>query len=207
MSSLTNSPDHSSQEDDENHRISFSESRHGFDMSLPKMINKIMSNGATTQSKGKDITRVPSPPLESDHEVVNDEDDTPKDKEIAKNMALILTFFKKIYKPTKNNLITSSNTTKKNIDNTLRRYGYERQTRRYKNQRVVNVVGNIDTIGNHVVQQTGIQCYNCKGFGHTTRKCKSAKRVKDSSYHKEKMLLCKQEEVCVQLSVEQEDWV
>ncbi|GKG64370.1 hypothetical protein Tco_0659473, partial [Tanacetum coccineum] len=28
VSSLTNSPDHSSQEDDENHRISFSESQH-----------------------------------------------------------------------------------------------------------------------------------------------------------------------------------
>ncbi|GKA16607.1 reverse transcriptase domain-containing protein [Tanacetum coccineum] len=44
MSSLTNSPDHSSQEDDENHRISFSESRHGFDVSLmmkQDLLNKI----------------------------------------------------------------------------------------------------------------------------------------------------------------------
>ncbi|GKC59033.1 hypothetical protein Tco_1086631 [Tanacetum coccineum] len=37
MSSLTNSPDHSSQEDDENHRISFSESRHGFDVLLTRL--------------------------------------------------------------------------------------------------------------------------------------------------------------------------
>ncbi|GJV35938.1 hypothetical protein Tco_1408415 [Tanacetum coccineum] len=44
MNSITNSPDHSSQEDDENHRISFSESRHGFDVSLmikQDLLNKI----------------------------------------------------------------------------------------------------------------------------------------------------------------------
>ncbi|GJY80548.1 hypothetical protein Tco_0493299 [Tanacetum coccineum] len=66
------------------------------------------------------ITRVPSPPPESDHEVVSDEDDTPRDKEIAKLMALISTSFKKIYKPTNNNIITSSNTRSKNVDNTQR---------------------------------------------------------------------------------------
>ncbi|GJX37465.1 hypothetical protein Tco_0250768 [Tanacetum coccineum] len=32
------------------------------------------------------------------------------------------------------------------------------------------------------------------------------KRVKDAAYHKEKMLLCKQEEVGVQLNAEQADW-
>nr|GEU66268.1 integrase, catalytic region, zinc finger, CCHC-type, peptidase aspartic, catalytic [Tanacetum cinerariifolium] len=33
------------------------------------------------------------------------------------------------------------------------------------------------------------------------------KRVKDYSYHKEKMMLCKQEEKCVLLSAEQSDWL
>ncbi|GJX70510.1 hypothetical protein Tco_0307681 [Tanacetum coccineum] len=32
------------------------------------------------------------------------------------------------------------------------------------------------------------------------------KRVKDAAYHKEKMLLCKQEEAGVQLNAEQADW-
>ncbi|GJS49735.1 hypothetical protein Tco_0599856 [Tanacetum coccineum] len=41
----------------------------------------------------------------------------------------------------------------------------------------------------------------CKGFG------RSAKRIKDSSYHKDKMMLCKQEEAGMQLSVEQQDWI
>nr|GFD58368.1 hypothetical protein [Tanacetum cinerariifolium] len=32
------------------------------------------------------------------------------------------------------------------------------------------------------------------------------KRVKDAAYHMEKMLLCKQEEVGIQLNAEQTDW-
>ncbi|GKA38435.1 hypothetical protein Tco_0730986 [Tanacetum coccineum] len=52
-------------------------------------------------------------------------------------MALISLSFKKIYKPTNNNLRTSSNTSRANQDNSLR---INRGTR-YDNQRVVNVVG------------------------------------------------------------------
>nr|GEX76713.1 hypothetical protein [Tanacetum cinerariifolium] len=64
-------------------------------------------------------------------------------------MALISTSFKKIYKPTNNNLKTSSNTRNKNVDNTSRTdksTGYDRQTGKYENQRAVNVVGNKDTV-------------------------------------------------------------
>ncbi|GKG44042.1 ribonuclease H-like domain-containing protein, partial [Tanacetum coccineum] len=57
-----------------------------------------------------------------------------------------------------------------------------------------------------VVQKSGIQCYNCKEYGHVSRECQKPKRVKDAAYHKEKMLLYKQEEVGVQLNVEQADW-
>ncbi|GKC32329.1 hypothetical protein Tco_1039623 [Tanacetum coccineum] len=56
----------------------------------------------------------------SQHEVISDEDDTPRDKETTKLMALISTSFMKIYKPTNNNLKTSSNTRNKNVDNTSR---------------------------------------------------------------------------------------
>ncbi|GJY22746.1 gag-pol polyprotein [Tanacetum coccineum] len=57
-----------------------------------------------------------------------------------------------------------------------------------------------------VVQKSGIQCYNCKEYGHVSRECQKPKRVKDAAYHKEKMLLCKQEEAGVQLNAEQADW-
>ncbi|GJQ93206.1 retrovirus-related pol polyprotein from transposon TNT 1-94 [Tanacetum coccineum] len=64
----------------------------------------------------------------------------------------------KIYKPTNNNLRTSSNTSRANQDNSPR----------------IN-----------------------RGTGNTgmyQRECQKPKRVKDAAYHKEKMLLCKQEE-------------
>nr|GFA38797.1 hypothetical protein [Tanacetum cinerariifolium] len=49
--------------------------------------------------------------------MVDDDDETSKDKEIDKRMALISLSFKKIYKPTNNNLRTSSNTSRVNQDN------------------------------------------------------------------------------------------
>ncbi|GKD34466.1 hypothetical protein Tco_1249975 [Tanacetum coccineum] len=69
--------------------------------------------------------------------VVAEDDEMSKDKEIDKLMALISLSFKKIYKPTNNNLRTSSNTSRANQDNTLR---INRGTG-YDNQRVVNVAG------------------------------------------------------------------
>ncbi|GJS96690.1 hypothetical protein Tco_1165058 [Tanacetum coccineum] len=44
------------------------------------------------------------------------------------------------------------------------------------------------------------------GIWPYSRECQKPKRVKDAAYHKEKMLLCKQEEAGVQLNAEQADW-
>nr|GEX98198.1 hypothetical protein [Tanacetum cinerariifolium]GEZ04249.1 hypothetical protein [Tanacetum cinerariifolium] len=86
-----------------------------------------------------------------------------KDKEIDKLIALISLSFKKIYKPTNNNLRTSSNTSRANQDNSPRIH---------------------------------------KNAGE----CQKLKRAKDAAYHREKMLLCKQEEAGIQLNAEQADW-
>ncbi|GJS76568.1 retrovirus-related pol polyprotein from transposon TNT 1-94 [Tanacetum coccineum] len=58
-----------------------------------------------------------------------------------------------------------------------------------------------------VVQYNGIQCFNYKGFGHYAKECRKPKRVKDYSYHKEKMMMCKQAEHGVPLQAEQADWL
>ncbi|GJR25589.1 hypothetical protein Tco_1101821 [Tanacetum coccineum] len=105
-------------------------------------------------------------------------------------MALISLSFKKIYKPTNNNLRTSSNTSRANQDNSPR----TNRGTGYDNQRAINVAGARENVSTPVVQKSGIQCYNCKEYGHVSRECQKPKRVKDAAYHKEKMLLCKQEE-------------
>nr|GFC91707.1 hypothetical protein [Tanacetum cinerariifolium] len=63
-----------------------------------------------------------------------------------------------------------------------------------------------ETVGSSVVQKSGIQCYNYKEYGHVARECQKPKRAKDASHHREKMLLCKQEEDGIQLNAEQADW-
>nr|GEW22261.1 hypothetical protein [Tanacetum cinerariifolium] len=73
-------------------------------------------------------------------------------------------------------------------------------------QRIGNVDGARETVGTTVVQKSKIQYYNYKEFGHVARECQKPKRIKDAAYHKEKMLLCKQEEAGFQLNAEQADW-
>ncbi|GJW49231.1 hypothetical protein Tco_0090582 [Tanacetum coccineum] len=137
---------------------------------------------ATIRHKGKEIAKPITPPSKLTFDEDSDPEQAQKDKEIQKNLALIAKYFKKLYKPTNNNLRTFSNTRNKNVDTTLR-YKNDNQTEQSGNQRVVNVAGVRDT------------------------ECMKPKRVKDSTYHKEKMLLCKQAEKGVQLQAEQSDWL
>nr|GFA63781.1 hypothetical protein [Tanacetum cinerariifolium] len=157
---------------------------------------------AIERNRGKAIVNSPQPIYDQEPSIVVEDDETSKDEEIDKLMALIYLLFKKIYKPTTNNLRTSSNTSRANQDNSPR----INRSAGYENQRISNVDGARETVGSTVVQKSGIQCYNCKEFGHVATECQKPKRVKDEAYHREKMLLCKQEEAGIQLNVHQADW-
>nr|GEZ40766.1 hypothetical protein [Tanacetum cinerariifolium] len=134
------------------------------------------SQQAATRNRGKAIVNSPQPIYDQEPSMVDEDGATSKDKEIDKLMALISLSYKKIYKPTNNNLRTSSNTSRANQDNSPR----INRSAGYENQRNGNVAGARETVGSFVVQK--------------------------SAYQIEKMLLCKQEEAGIQFNAEQADW-
>ncbi|GJX75952.1 hypothetical protein Tco_0322763 [Tanacetum coccineum] len=71
-------------------------------------------------------------------------------------------------------------------DNTTLRYKNDNQTGQFGNQRTMNVAGARDTVG--------------------SQECRKPK-IKDFTYHKENMLLCKQAKKGVPLQAEQSDWL
>ncbi|GJU26332.1 hypothetical protein Tco_1164953 [Tanacetum coccineum] len=73
------------------------------------------SSHATKRCKGKDIAKPTTPPSESASKEDNDPEHAQRDKDMQKNLALIAKYIKNIYKPTNNNLRTSSNTRNKNV--------------------------------------------------------------------------------------------
>nr|GEZ50329.1 hypothetical protein [Tanacetum cinerariifolium] len=95
------------------------------------------SQQAATRNRGKAIVNYPPPIYDQEPSMVAEDDEMSKDKEIDKLMALISLSFKKIYKPTNNNLRTSSNTSRANQDNSP----MINKGTGYDNQRIVNVDG------------------------------------------------------------------
>nr|GFB85770.1 hypothetical protein [Tanacetum cinerariifolium] len=108
----------------------------------------------------------PQPIYDEEPSMVAKDDEMSKDKEIDKLMALISLSFKKIYKPTNNNLKLHQ-----------------------------TPVEQIRIILQGLTEVLGLKIKGLK-----------PKRVKDAAYHREKMLLCKQEEDGIQLNAEQADW-
>nr|GEX35063.1 hypothetical protein [Tanacetum cinerariifolium] len=109
-----------------------------------RMMNELVRNQCdvtnhqvNVQNKGKAIVNSPPPIYDQEPSMVSEDDEMSKDKEIDKQMALISLSFKKIYKPTNNNLRTSSNTSRANQDNSPR---INRGTG-YDNQGIVIVTG------------------------------------------------------------------
>ncbi|GKC63529.1 hypothetical protein Tco_1096127, partial [Tanacetum coccineum] len=99
--------------------------------------NSLTKSQQATKNRGKAIVNSSTPIYDQKPVTVNKDDEMSKEKEIDKLMALISLSFKKIYKPTNNNLQTSSNTSRANQDNSPR-----------------------------INRGTGIQCYNYKEYGH-----------------------------------------
>ncbi|GJU52616.1 retrovirus-related pol polyprotein from transposon TNT 1-94 [Tanacetum coccineum] len=68
---------------------------------------------ASTRHKGKEIAKPVTPQSESVSEEDSDPEQARRDKDMKKNLALLAKYFKKLYKPTNNNLRTSSNSRNK----------------------------------------------------------------------------------------------
>nr|GEU46957.1 ribonuclease H-like domain-containing protein [Tanacetum cinerariifolium] len=68
--------------------------------------------------------------------------------------------------------------------------------------RVIKIVRDLKAIPQKV-----IRCYNNKGEGHYAKKCTTKKRVKDSKWFKDKMLLAQKHEVRLELDDEEQDFM
>ncbi|GJS60907.1 retrovirus-related pol polyprotein from transposon TNT 1-94 [Tanacetum coccineum] len=153
--------------------------------STSKQSSSTRSN-ASTKYKGKEISKPITPPSESTFEEDSDPEQDQRDKDMQKNLTLIAKYFKKIYKPTNNNLKTSLNSRSKNIDASPR-YKNDNQTRQFRNQMTVIIARARETIGSQVVQQTVIQCFNYKEFGHFVKECKKPKRDTDKDIDEQEL--------------------
>ncbi|GJZ79823.1 retrovirus-related pol polyprotein from transposon TNT 1-94 [Tanacetum coccineum] len=138
---------------------------------------------ASTRHKGKEIAKPVTPQSESVSEEVSDLEQAQRDKDIQKNLALLQS-------------VSQGSTNLPNNKPSKKPFSNNPGTRL-----------KIPHQGSPVVQQTGIQCFNYKGFGHYAKECRKPKRVKDYTYHKEKMMMCKQAEQGVPLQAEQADWL
>nr|GEV10674.1 hypothetical protein [Tanacetum cinerariifolium] len=117
------------------------------------------SQQAATRNREKEIVNSPQPIYDQEPSMVVEDDETSKDKEIDKLMALISLSFKKIYKPT---------------------------TTTFELHQIL--VKQIKIILQGLTEALGMKIKGLE-FGHVARECQKLKRSKDAAYHWEKMLL------------------
>ncbi|GJT80691.1 hypothetical protein Tco_1055033 [Tanacetum coccineum] len=122
---------------------------------------------ATTRHKGKEIAKPVTPQSESVSEEDSDPEQARRDKDMKKNLALLAKYFKKLYKPTNNNLRTSSNSRNKTEDTTPR-YNNDNQSGQFRNQRTMTVAGARETeskaVKDYALSQRRITSKDSKGL-------------------------------------------
>nr|GEX84186.1 hypothetical protein [Tanacetum cinerariifolium] len=133
---------------------------------------------SATRKREKVVVNSPQPIYDQEPSMVDDDDeDTSKEKEIDKLMALI-----------------SLSLSRKSTNQPTTTFALHPipavQIR-------ITLHGFIEMLG---MKDKGVE------YGHIARECQKPKRAKDAAYHREKMLLCKQEEAGIQLNAEQADW-
>ncbi|GJV76250.1 integrase, catalytic region, zinc finger, CCHC-type containing protein [Tanacetum coccineum] len=131
-------------------------SRDGESMESTNATSSSTRPSASTRHKGKEIAKPVTPQSESVSEEDSDPEQAQRDKDMQKNLALLA-----------------------NKTTTM-------ESGQFGNQRTMTVAGTRETVGSPVVQQNGIQCFNCKGFGHYAKECRKPKRVKDYSDNDER---------------------
>nr|GEZ04848.1 hypothetical protein [Tanacetum cinerariifolium] len=139
-------------------------------------ISSTSSQQAATKNRGKSIVNSPQPIYDQEPSMIAADDETSHDKEIDKLMALISLSFKK-----STNLSTTT---------------FELHQTPVEQIRII-LQGLTEVLGMKI---KGLE------FGHVARECQIPKKEKDAAYHREKMLMYKQEEAGIQLNAEQADW-
>ncbi|GJX23252.1 retrovirus-related pol polyprotein from transposon TNT 1-94, partial [Tanacetum coccineum] len=127
---------------------------------------------------------------------------------LTNTLVLLTQSYKSHLPQTNNQLRTSSNARNKAtvqggrvvVQDVRRRYNANNQGRPFQrnNARGNVVAGNVggQNRGGNVNpgQAKPIKCYNCNGLGHKARECPRPKRLQDSDYFKDKMLLMQAQE-------------
>nr|GEU56493.1 Gag-Pol polyprotein [Tanacetum cinerariifolium] len=132
------------------------------------------SQQAATRNRGKAIINSLQPIYDQEPSMVAEDDETSKDKEIDKLMALIslsgkaiVNSLQPIYDQEPSMVAEDDETSKdKEIDKLMDNSPRINKNAGYENQRIGNVAGARETVGSTAMQKSRIQCYNCKEIGH-----------------------------------------